>query len=618
MVIVYIDDRSFTEQRVRNQPQAGVKEWDLGLHAELVDRLTRDGARVVVFDIVFDLPTPPASLDRLAAAIRRNGKVVLAAGLTQDARVGNAASLPWPALRDAAAGLGVAAAPQRQVVRQYYIGDALRPSLPWVAASLAGAAVAADPKAREPEAWLNYYGPALTLPHLSYAEAMLQPEDFFRGKCVFIGALPKTLRAMEEADTFRSPHSIWWGEYAHYFPGVEVGATALVNLLRHDWLTVWPELYQAVWILVAGLVLGGGLSLLRPWPASGWAAGVFVALWFGAGMAFSRHLWLGWPVTAFAQIPFALAWSLRGHYLRTKYERDVVQRTLEETTRLVEATKATAAQKPAFVIPDHSLERLVGRGAYGEVWLARNAIGAYHVVKLVKRRGFPSDEPYEREFRGIQNFMPICRSHPGFVHLLHVGRNDDEKFFYCIMEAGDDQITGQRILPGTYQPRTLASEIDRVGMLPPEECLRLGLVLSNALGHLHRHGLIHRDIKPPNIIYVNGGAKFADIGLVTEMEGPDGRVSQVGTEGYLAPEGPGTPGADVYALGKVLYEAVMGRDRRMFPEVPTAVLEQSEDSLLRRFNEVICCACEADPFRRFQSAAELESALKALQGKAGN
>src|SRR6267142_1755069 len=68
------------------------------------------------------------------------------------------------------------------------------------------------------------------------------------------------------------------------------------------------------------------------------------------------------------------------------------------------------------------------RGAYGEVWLARNAIGAFHVVKLVKRRGFPSDEPYEREFRGIQKFMPISRSHPGFVHILHVGRNEEEKF----------------------------------------------------------------------------------------------------------------------------------------------------------------------------------------------
>ena len=419
---------------------------------------------------------------------------------------------------------------------------------------------------------------------------------------------------MEEADSFKTPHSLWDGDY---FPGVEVVATAFLNLSRQEWLTLWPESYQSLLVVAVGLMFGGGLSLLRPWPASGWAAAAFAAVWVGAGFAFSKHLWFGWPVMAFAQLPFALAWSLRSHYVRVKLERDVVQRTLEETTRLVEATKATAAQKPAFLIPDHSLERLVGRGAYGEVWLARNVIGAFHVVKLVKRRGFPSDEPYEREFHGIQKFMPLSRSHPGFVHILHVGRNNEEKFFYCIMEAGDDQVTGQRIKAETYQPRTLASEIDRVGMLGPEEGVRLGLALSEALEHLHAQGLIHRDIKPPNIIFVNGAPKFADIGLVTEMDGADGRVSQVGTEGYLAPEGPGSPGADVYALGKLLYEAVMGRDRRMFPEVPTAVFEQPEESLLRRLNEVIFRACEADPARRFRTAAELHRALNELERGAG-
>jgi serine/threonine protein kinase len=233
-------------------------------------------------------------------------------------------------------------------------------------------------------------------------------------------------------------------------------------------------------------------------------------------------------------------------------------------------------------------------------------------VKLIRRRNFPNDEPYEREFRGIQKFMPISRSHPGFVHILHVGRNDEEKFYFCIMEAADDVTAGQRIAPDSYVPRTLASEIEQRGMLTPREGLDLGLALSAALEQLHQQGLIHRDIKPPNILYVNGAPKFADIGLVTEIGSAPGQVSQVGTEGYVAPEGPGTPSADVYALGKVLYEAVMGRDRRAFPEVPTAVFEASETSLLRRLNEVICCACEAEAKRRFPSAQALHDALRLL------
>jgi serine/threonine protein kinase len=296
-----------------------------------------------------------------------------------------------------------------------------------------------------------------------------------------------------------------------------------------------------------------------------------------------------------------------------KFQKDVLARTLEETTKLVEATKATAHKQPAQMIPDHALVKRIGRGAYGEVWLARNAVGVFHAAKIVQRRGFPADEPYEREFRGIQKFMPVSRTHPGFVHILHVGRNDEERYFFCIMEAGDDRTTSQRIDPETYSPKTLATELEWRGKLSPEECLQIGLALTLALDHLHRNQLIHRDIKPSNIIYVNGAPKFADIGLVTDIRSAGRDVSFLGTEGYLAPEGPGTASADVYALGKVLYEAAMGKDRRLFPEVPTAVLEEPSEGLLRRLNEVIFKACEMAASERYETAAEMHADLLALQ-----
>ena len=62
------------------------------------------------------------------------------------------------------------------------------------------------------------------------------------------------------------------------------------------------------------------------------------------------------------------------------------------------------------VIPDHELIRCVGQGAYGEVWLARNVLGTYRAVKIVFRDSFSSDQPYEREFRGIQRFEPVSRT----------------------------------------------------------------------------------------------------------------------------------------------------------------------------------------------------------------
>jgi eukaryotic-like serine/threonine-protein kinase len=88
-------------------------------------------------------------------------------------------------------------------------------------------------------------------------------------------------------------------------------------------------------------------------------------------------------------------------------------------------------------IPDHVLLRPIGRGAYGEVWLARNVMGVLRAVKIVERRNFDSDRPYEREFAGIQRYEPVSRLTDGLVHVLHVGRNDAVGYFYYVMELAD-------------------------------------------------------------------------------------------------------------------------------------------------------------------------------------
>jgi serine/threonine protein kinase len=124
--------------------------------------------------------------------------------------------------------------------------------------------------------------------------------------------------------------------------------------------------------------------------------------------------------------------------------------------------------------------------------------------------------------------------------------------------------------PDTYTPSNLRSELHLRGRLPAAECLRIGLALTTALEHLHKHGLVHRDIKPSNIVFVNGIPKLADIGLVARAEAT---ISFVGTEGFLPPEGPGTRQADIYSLGKVLYEISTGHDRHQFPELPTNIVE---------------------------------------------
>src|SRR5688572_24050503 len=261
-------------------------------------------------------------------------------------------------------------------------------------------------------------------------------------------------------------------------------------------------------------------------------------------------------------------------------------------------------------VPDHELLRLVGRGSYGEVWLARNVMGTYRAVKIVYRRTFETSHPFEREFAGIQKFEPVSRSHEGMINVLHVGRSESGDAFYYVMELADDAENATPFDPATYRPKSIRSEIVRRGRLPLDECVRVSLSLANALGHLHKRGLIHRDVKPSNIIFVNGLPKLADIGLVSELG--ESR-SFVGTEGFIPPEGPGSAQADIYSLGKVLYEMSTGKDRLSFPELPAEWVELSHEQLELEFHEILLKACEGLANKRYKSAEELHADLALLQ-----
>ncbi len=261
-------------------------------------------------------------------------------------------------------------------------------------------------------------------------------------------------------------------------------------------------------------------------------------------------------------------------------------------------------------IPDYELLRLIGRGAYGEVWLARGVTGIYRAVKLVWRDRFPDAGPYEREFHGLREFAAISLSESRQLALLHVGRDPAAAYFYYVMELADDAVTGREIDPANYTPLTLKEMRLRQGRLPAGECIALGAELARALSSLHARGLVHRDIKPSNVILVGGAPKLADIGLVTEASAA---LTFVGTEGFVPPEGPGAPSADVFALGKLLYELATGLDRHDYPRLPPELHSWPDRKEVLELNEVLIRACEPHPDRRHPDAAALLDDLLLLQ-----
>lgn len=262
------------------------------------------------------------------------------------------------------------------------------------------------------------------------------------------------------------------------------------------------------------------------------------------------------------------------------------------------------------VIPDHELVRCIGQGSYGHIWLVRSVLGTYRAAKVVFRNSFKSEVPFEREFRGIHTYEPISRSHEGLVDVLQVGRNDAEGCFYYVMELADDEFTKRAIDPETYSAKTLESELRLRSRLPANESVEIGLALTSALIHLHRHGMVHRDIKPANIIFVDGQVKLADIGLVVDVREAK---TIVGTDGFMAPEGPGTLQADIYSLGKVLYEVATGKDRMDYPAPSTGLGEFVDRRELRHLAKVIHKACAPTPQERYPTAEAMHAALLRLK-----
>lgn len=610
VVLVTMDDLFHQTHETReSQRQA---------HARLTRRLQESQARLLIFDVGFSQPALDPAVDRdMARAFRDFGSNrVFVADKVETTELASTSATrvtaTWhtPTLEVLQESVTEGAALRSAgTVRRFHPEGEAEPQKLLIE-------LAAHSETSTGARFLKYYGPEGTIPRVSYGDVLdqtnLDPRTF-AGKAVFVGQGRLNSKVGKAAPIDIHPVPFTLGGS---MSGVEIQATGFLNLLRRETIQEAPPWVNLLLIVAVGGLISWGVFHRRPAVMLLWiilaSLGVCV---LGISLQLERHLLIPWLIPAAIQIPLAglWSWAVGGTNPHQSQAAAPSAASTAESREAVAPGSIGRSEHPLFapgaIIADHELVKRIDAGSYGEVWLARNPIGQLRAIKTVTRAPLANPVILEREFHGIQRFMPISFNHPGLVRIFHLGLGAGGNSFYYVLELADPLECGPQLNPDTYQPRTLRNEIRRQGRLPLSDCVRWGVALADALGFLHEQGLVHRDIKPSNLIFVEGRLKLADIGCVTDL---GERASYIGTEGYLAPEGPGRPTADVFSLGMVLYEMVTGLPPSQFPEAPSVVLEGADADLWLEYNDLLIRCCEEVPSDRFQTAQEVSEALGRL------
>jgi serine/threonine-protein kinase len=289
-------------------------------------------------------------------------------------------------------------------------------------------------------------------------------------------------------------------------------------------------------------------------------------------------------------------------------------RTLIEAETLVgppDAEARTRSGAQPLVLGPYVVRELLGEGAMGRVYRATDSRSGREVaVKQIKAR-FSRDRAVMTRF--LREAETVSRlSHPGLV---------------AILATGDDYIAMELVRGESLQAR-----LERRSPLPPPQALRILEDVAQALDYIHARGVVHRDIKPPNLLLLpGGGVKLTDFGIAHLSWAPMTRSGEVlGTPAYMAPEqiarGDVSPATDVYALGLVAFEMLTGtrpfRGRSYAEllmrviETPAASAHALDSSLPAEVDEVMAGVLAKDPDERFTSAAAFVAALRSALGLA--
>ena len=261
----------------------------------------------------------------------------------------------------------------------------------------------------------------------------------------------------------------------------------------------------------------------------------------------------------------------------------------------------------------YDLEGLLGQGGFAWVFRGRELDGTPVAVKVLMPR-YAGDPQFERRFRNEAETAAQLK-HPNIIRIRFVARSGN--YVYFGMDLCAD---------------SLAARLEREGPLPEADILRITGDVAQGLRFAHDQGVIHRDLKPDNILlHADGSAVISDFGIARALSGyvaSTGVNMTIGTPQYLSPEqAQGRPldaRLDFYALGVTLFKAATGEVpfsssdwfelARMHVEDAPPSLRKKRPELSKRFERVVMKCLAKHPDDRYRDAAEL---LGDLSGKDG-
>jgi serine/threonine-protein kinase len=257
------------------------------------------------------------------------------------------------------------------------------------------------------------------------------------------------------------------------------------------------------------------------------------------------------------------------------------------------------------------VQRMIGRGGMGSVYEVQDLRMNRPLALKILHQGAIEDDSEQRFMREFEMLSKI--NHPAILKVFGWGRYQEQLYFVAEFISGRD----------------LKSEIKRRGPWPPEEAAKLVATIADAVATAHSLGVVHRDIKPHNIMMANDGSvRLLDFGIARKTGGGMETLTKtgmiVGTPEYMSPEQFGThrvdERSDVYSLGVVLFELLTGTVP-FEGETPVAialkVIQHPAEApqTVRRdipewMNRIVVKCMQKDPQNRYLSAAELAETLR--------